>query len=97
PTTLRVYACALAGYALLVWALYSGLFLFAVGRHRLVLRGLVVGGFVSAGTGLALTRTGPAWTASIGLAAGALVFALLSAREAFRVIDRIDYYAFAAY
>ncbi len=97
PTTLRVYGFALSGYALLVWGLYNGTFLFSLGRPWLVLRALgpalLVGPLVS----FTLSRTLEPWTAVCGLTAATLVFALLSTDAALRVLRQVDYHYFAAY
>ena len=46
---------------------------------------------------LVCSRTVGPWAASIGLASGGLVFALVSLRETRRVHHQLDYYAFAAF
>ena len=96
-TTLHVYPLALAGYALLVWALFNGLFLFSLGRAWLVIRALVPAIAVAAPVAFVLSRAVVYWAAAGGLVAGALVFAVLSARSALRVLRSVDYHYFAAY
>jgi len=44
-----------------------------------------------------LSRAVVYWAAAGGLVAGALVFALLSASSALRVLRSVDYHYFAAY
>jgi hypothetical protein len=96
-TTLQVYPLALAGYWLLVWALFSGLFLLFLGRPRLLLEALAPALAVAVIAAFGLSRTLPYWTAVVGLLAGAFVFAVLAARNALRVLREVDYYYFAAY
>lgn len=96
-TTLAVYAFALAGYWLLVWALFSGLFLLFLGRPRLLLEAIAPALVIAVIVAFALSRTLPYWTAVVGLVAGALVFGVLAARHALRVLREVDYYYFAAY
>ena len=96
-TTLEVYPIALVGYALLVLALFSVLFLLMLGRPKLVLRSLVPAIGVAVVTAFVLSRTLPYWTAAVGLAAGTLVFAVLATRNALRVFGAVDYYYYAAY
>lgn len=96
-TTLAVYAFALAGYWLLVWALFSGLFLLFLGRPRLLLEAIAPALVIAVIVAFTLSRTLPYWTAVVGLVAGALVFGVLAARHALRVLREVDYYYFAAY
>ena len=97
PTTLHVYLLGLAGYVLLVSALYNGLFLFSVGRPWLVLRALGPGVGVAVVLSFALSRLVVYWAAAGGLVAGTAVFALLSAYSARRILRSVDFYYFAAY
>ena len=97
PTTLHVYLLGLAGYVLLVCALYNGLFLFSVGRPWLVLRALGPAIAVAVVLAFALSRLVVYWAAVGGLVAGAAVFALLSAYSARRILRSVDFYYFAAY
>lgn len=97
PTTLHVYLLGLAGYVLLVCALYNGLFLFSVGRPWLVLRALGPAIVVAVIAAFALSRIVVYWAAAGGLVAGTAVYALLSAYSARRILRSIDYHYFAAY
>jgi hypothetical protein len=96
-TTLEVYPIALAGYSLLVIALFSVLFLMTLGRPKLVLRSLFPAIAAAVITAFVLSRTLPYWTAAVGLVAGTLVFAVLATRSALRVFGSVDYYYYAAY
>ena len=92
-----VYLLGLAGYVLLVYALFNGVFLFSLGRPWVVLRAL--GPAIAVATVLAFTlsRTVVYWAAVGGLVGGAAVFALLSAYNVRRVLSSVDFYYFAAY
>lgn len=96
-TTLETYPVALAGYWLLVVALFSVLFLLTLGRPRLVLGALLPSIAVAVVVAFALSRTEPYWTAAGGLAAGTSLFAVLATRQALRVFGAVDYYYYAAY
>jgi hypothetical protein len=96
-TTVRVFWIAVLGYGLLVWGLYSGSFLFALGRPWRVLWGLLPAVVVAIVVAFVCSRAIGSWAASIGLASGALAFALVSFREIRRVLGSLDYYAFAAF
>jgi hypothetical protein len=97
PITLDVYLLGLAGYILLVYALFNGLFLFSVGRPDLVLRALGPAIAVAAGLAFVLSTTVVYWAAAGGLVGGSAVFALLSAYSSRRVLSSIDFHYFAAY
>jgi hypothetical protein len=97
PNTVRVYAIATLGYALLVWGLYNGAFLFSLGRPWLVVRALGPGVVVALVLAFTLSRTVAPWAAVGGLAAGTFVFAVLSARATLRLLRDVDYHYFAAY
>ena len=97
PTTLHVYLLGLAGYVLLVSALFNGLFLFSVGRPWLVVRALAPAIVVAIVLAFTLSRLVVYWASAGGLVAGAGVFALLSAHSARRILRSIDFYYFAAY
>jgi hypothetical protein len=96
-TTLETYPVALAGYWLLVIALFSVLFLLTLGRPRLVLGALLPSIVVAVAVAFTLSRTQPYWTAAGGLAAGTLLFAMLATRKALLVLGAVDYYYYAAY
>lgn len=97
PTTLHVYPIAVAGYALLVWGLFNGLFLFSLGRPWLVLRALLPGVVVAVTIAVVLAHTIVYWAAAGGFVVGALVFALSSSVITRRVLASVDYYYAAAY
>lgn len=97
PTTLDVYLLGLAGYALLVFGLFNGVFLFSVARPWLVLQALAPAIAVAVAVSFALSRLVVYWAAAGGLVAGCAVFALLSASSARRILRDIDFHYFAAY
>ncbi len=94
---MRVFVVGVVGYGLLVWGLYNGSYLFVLGQPWRVLRGLLPAFAVAIVVAFPCSRTIGSWAASIGLAAGALVFALVSLRETRRLLGQLDYYAFAAF
>jgi hypothetical protein len=96
-TTFQVYWVGALGYALLVWALMNGVFFFCLSRPWLVLRAIVPAILVDVGVGFVASRVGSYWLAAFGLAAGALVFGLLTSRAMTRVLDRLDYFYYSAY
>jgi hypothetical protein len=96
-TARGVFAAGVAGYALLAWGLLNSLFLFSLGRARLVLRAVGPAVVASIAVGMVLSRVYEYWYSSVGLAAGGLVFALVSGWYVVQTLRRMDYFYFAAY
>jgi hypothetical protein len=96
-TTRGVFAAGVAGYALIAWGLLNSLFLFSLSRPRLVLRAIAPAVLASVAVGITLSRIYEYWYSAVGLAAGGLVFALVSAWYVLRTLKRMDYFYFAAY
>ncbi len=95
--TVYVFVIGVVGYSLLVLALMNGVFFFALSRPWFVLKPIAAGLITSAVVGFALSRMGQYWLASVGMAAGAAVFAILTTRHAWRVLHDLDYYYYSAY
>lgn len=91
------FAGAVVGYALLAVGLANSSFLFSMGRPWHVVGTIAPALGVSAAIGITLTSIGPYYLAVVGTAAGALVFAVLSARATRRTLERADYWGYAAY
>jgi hypothetical protein len=96
-TTFQVYWIGAVGYALLVWALMNGVFFFCLSRPWLVLRAIAPAILVDLTVGFVASRAGTYWLGALGLAAGALVFGVMTSRSMSRVLDRLDYYYYSAY
>jgi hypothetical protein len=95
--TRGVFVAGVVGYTLLAWGLLNGLFLFSLSRPKLVLRAAAPALLVSIAVGIPLSRTYDYWYSVVGLAAGALVYALVSTWYALRVLSRTDFYYYSAY
>lgn len=95
--TRGVFVAGAIGYALLAWGLLNGLFLFSLSRPKLVLRAAAPALVASIAVGIALSRIYDYWYSAAGLAAGGLVFAVVSGWYALKVLSRADYYYYAAY
>lgn len=91
------FAGGVAGYALLALGLANSTFLFSMGRPWHVVVAIAPGLATSVLVGGVLTSAGPYYHAVIGMAAGALVFALITARGARATLRRADYWGYAAY
>lgn len=87
----------LAGYALLVWALYNALFVLPAGVPQPLLRALGAGIVTTLVVGFVMSRLVAYWASAAGLTAGALVYAAVSGRPTLRVLMSMDYCSFAAY
>ncbi len=97
PITVAVFAWGVVAYALLVLSLLNGVFLFSLSRPRLVVPALFLALVVNAAVGWYLSRSIDYWYGVVGLAAGALVFAVLTTVAALRVLRRLDYYYYSAF
>lgn len=97
PVTYGVFIAGTISYALLAWGLLNGLFLFSLARPKLVVRAVAPALAVSITVGIVLSHVYEYWYSVVGLAAGALVFALISFWYAVRVLSRTDYFYYAAY
>jgi len=97
PITFRVFYWGVIGYGLLVWALLNCVFFFSLSRPWLVLRPLVAAVATDAVVGFVLSRVLDYSYSVVGLAVGSLVFALMTARHAARVLGQLDYYYYSAY
>jgi hypothetical protein len=96
-TTRGVFVAGAIGYALLAWGLLNALFLFSLSRPRLVIRAILPAVLASIAVGVPLSRVYEYWYGSAGLAAGGLVFALVSGWYVLRTLSRADYFYFSAY
>ncbi len=97
PVTEGVYAWGVIAYGLLVLSLLNGVFLFSLSRPRVVIQALLLALVVNAGLGWWLSRNVDYWFAVVGLAAGTLVFAVITTAGALRVLRRLDYYYYSAF
>jgi hypothetical protein len=97
PLTYQVYWVGAVGYALLVWALMNGVFFFCLSRPWFVLKSIGPALVVNLLVGFVASRAGAYWMSACGLAAGALVFGIMSSRFMRRVMNRLDYFYYSAY
>jgi len=97
PITFFTFWGAALGYNLLVVGLFNSVFFFSLSRPGPVLRAIAIAMVVNGVVGYGLSR-GVAYPWSVlGLVVGSLLFALLTIRSAVRLLDRLDYYYYAAY
>lgn len=97
PATRWTFAGGLAGYALMTLGLANTTFLLSLARPWPVVGAMTAASLVSAAVGLLATASLPYYAAVLGLAAGALVFALLTGVGAARTLRRADYWTYAAW
>jgi hypothetical protein len=97
PVTMDVFGWGVAGYLLLALGLMNGVFLFSLSRPVAVLSALAVSVVVDLGLGGWLSREETYWHSVVGMTAGALVFAVVTAVAALRVLRRLDYFYYSAY
>jgi hypothetical protein len=97
PITFHVFFWGAVGYSLLVVGLMNGVFFFALSRPFFVLRPMIAAIITSLVVGFVLSRTLDYWWSVAGMAAGALVFSILTSRYVIRVLKDLDYYYYSAY
>jgi hypothetical protein len=95
-TTLFVFISALFSYSLLSLALMNTLILFCLSHPQAVSRAIFTAVIVNIIVGFLLSRWIVYSWAVIGLAAGTVVFLILSFRSILRVFNHLDYYLYAA-
>lgn len=97
PITPKVFWLAAVGYLLLSFGLLNALFFFTLNRAAFVLNAMVYATLVNFVVGYCCSRMISYEYGVIGLIAGALTFAVLTGRAAWRFFNRLDYFYYAAY
>lgn len=97
PVTFRVFWAAAFGYFFLALGLYNCLFFFTLSRPEFAIRSIIAGLGVNVVVSLILSRWVQYDYGVGGLAAGSIVFALMTLNYARRFFDRLDFYYYAAY
>jgi len=97
PISHYVFGLGLLAYAFLAIGVANGVFLQSLNRPRRALAAIGPGLAVSVLVGIVLTSFYSYWTAVFGMLAGAVVFAGISAWEAWRTLQRADYYNYSAW
>jgi hypothetical protein len=97
PTTTFVFWPAAVGYQLLTVGLMFGLLFFTLGQPRVVLRAMTGALVVALVVGFAASRLlGGDW-AVLGFTTGTAFFAVQMARAGRTLVQRVDYFHYAAY
>lgn len=95
--TLRVFAVAAISYAIAMFAVRNLLLLLTLSRVEAAVRSVALALLADVVAGFVCSRAIGYWAAVAGLAAGAIVMAVVASRETRRVLDRLDYSYFAAF
>ncbi|HZG88376.1 hypothetical protein [Paenibacillus sp.] len=95
-TTEFVFVVALIAYVILAIALMNAVILFSLSQADMVNRSIIPAVGVNALVGFLLSRWFEYDTAIFGLLAGSIVFAVLSVRHMLKVLNKLDYYLYAA-
>lgn len=95
--TYFVFFSACVGYTFLVWALFNGIFFFAISRPHFIIRAIIPALISNLVVGFFLSRIFGHHFAVIGLLIGAFVFMIVSSVYAFRVFKQLDYYYYSAF
>ena len=97
PITRYVFGFGLLGYVLLTLGIANSVFVMSLNRPWRAVAAIGPGVAVSFAVGIVATTHYAHWTAVFGMVAGAGVFALISAWQAWRTLRHADYYSYAAY
>ena len=95
-TTMFVFIIATISYGCVVIGLMNSLILFSLSQPGMVVRSIATALTVDVMVGFVLSRWIDYSFAVLGLLAGSVVFMILSTRWAFRVLNKLDYYLYAA-
>jgi hypothetical protein len=96
-TTMRVFAGATVAYVVFMFALQNVLMLLTLSRVELVVRAVAIALTVNVAVGFVCSRAIHYSAAVLGLLAGAITLAFLTARSMRAVLDGLDYHYYAAY
>jgi len=97
PITYWTYWFASAGYSLLAIGLLNGLFFFSMAKPWVVVRCMQWALIVDVVVGYILSRAISYEYSVVGLVAGALVFAILTSKEARKAFKHLDYFYYSAF
>ena len=97
PLTFTVFWAGAAGYALTTIGLLNCAFFFTLSRPTFALRAIVPAFVVNIIVGFVLSRAISYEYSVYGLVAGAIVFAVLSTINGWRLMRSLDYYYYSAY
>jgi len=97
PETTRVFALATIAYVIFMFALQNILTLLTLARVELVVRAVGIALAINIAVGFVCSRAIDYSFAVLGLVAGAIALAVLTARAMRDVLDGLDYHYYAAY
>jgi hypothetical protein len=96
PETHMVFMVSLIAYVLVAVALMNAVVLFSLSQPNQIIRSIGISLLVNVGTGFLLSRWIDYQCAVYGLLIGSIVFLVLSTRNVFSVLRKLDYYLYAA-
>lgn len=91
-----VYLASLGAYVLLAVGLTNAVILFSLSQPELVIRPIWISFLVNVIAGFLLSRWIHYSFSAVGLFVGAMLFVILSSRNVTRVLNKLDYYLYAA-
>ncbi|MDX6731080.1 MAG: hypothetical protein QOC54_1028 [Baekduia sp.] len=97
PVTHYVFGIGIAAYAFLSIGIANSVFLMSLNRPWRSIAAIGPGLAVSVLVGIALTSSLSYWTAVIGMLAGSVVFAAISAWQTWRTLRRADFFNYSAW
>jgi hypothetical protein len=97
PVSHYVFGIGITAYSFLALGIANSVFLMSLNRPWRSITAIAPGLAVSVLVGVVLTSFEPYWTAVVGMLAGAIVFAGISAWQAWRTLHRADYFNYSAW
>jgi hypothetical protein len=94
--THMVFILSLIAYVLVAVALMNAVILFSLSQPYQIIRSIGIALLVNVGLGFLLSRWIDYQYAVLGLLVGSIVFLVLSTRNVFNVLRKLDYYLYAA-
>jgi hypothetical protein len=96
PETYMVFIVSLIAYVFIAVALMNAVTLFSLSQPNQIIRSIGISLLVNVGSGFLLSRWIDYQYAVCGLLIGSTVFLVLSTRNVFSVLRKLDYYLYAA-
>jgi len=97
PVTMRVFVAAAAAYTVFMFAVRNVLLLLTLAAVDSAVRSVAFALVANIAVGFVCSRAIGYWAAVAGLIAGAIVMAIVAARETRRILEQLDYSYYAAF
>lgn len=95
--SIKVAIIGAMGYLFLTWAMLNALYMFTLNKVKVVLQYMAIATALNLVIGYFASRLISYEYASIGMLMGSLLFCVLTVREIFKFLRKLDYHYYAAY